>query len=125
MRRFVISASAVAVALLALAHSDSVARPATSVTIHVTSTQADKPVEFGVRYFGGKGEPGGKKDHLSTPFDVVVRGDEAYALFRQTGGPGIMRLDVRKGPSAAGSAIGPIGMIVVTREGLGVAGFPQ
>ena len=125
MRRFVIAASAIAIALLALAHSDSVARPASRVTIHVSSTQADKPVEFGVRYFGGSDEPGGRKDHLSAPFDVVIRGDEAYALFRQTGGTGTMRLDVRKGPSGAASAMGPIGMVIVTPEKLGVAGFER
>lgn len=125
MRRLVIAASAIAVISLVVAHSDSVARSASSVTIHVSSTQPDKPVEFGVRYFGGKGEPVGMKDHLTTPFDVVVPGDEAYALFRQTGGAGVMRLDVRKDASAAGSAIGPIGMIIVTREGLGVTGFEK
>ena len=125
MRRFLIAAGAIAATLLALAHSESVARSASSVTIHVTSVQANKPVEFGVRYFGDKGEPGGKKDHLSTPYDVVVRGNEAYALFRQTGGAGTMRLDVRKGPSAAASAIGTIGMVIVTPEKLGVAGFER
>ena len=125
MRRFVIAASAIAATLLVLAHSDSLARPSSSVTIHVTSTQADKPVEFGVRYFGGEHELGGSRDHLSTPFDVVIPGAEAYAIFRQTGGAGTMRLDVRKDASAAGAAIGPIGMIIVTREKLAVAGFEK
>jgi hypothetical protein len=95
------------------------------VTIHVSSTQADKPVEFAVRYFGGELESGASKDHLSTPFDVTVPGDEAYALFRQTGGAGVMRLDVRKGVAAAGSMAGPIGMIIVTSKRLTVTGFQQ
>ena len=125
MRRFVITVSVVVVTLLAFGYADSVARPTANVTIHVSSTQAGKPVEFAVRYFGAEWESGASRDHLATPFDITVPGDEAYALFRQTGGSGVMRLDVRNGVASSGSASGPIGMIIVTSKRLSITGFQQ
>jgi hypothetical protein len=124
MRRFGITVTAVALTLVAIVRGESVAKPADAVTIRVTSAQSDKPVEFAVRYFGADVQSGDARDHVTTPYDITVTGDEAYAIFRQTGGPGAMRIEVRKG-NASGTTTGPVSMIVVAHEKLAVTGFQE
>jgi hypothetical protein len=122
MRNFMLAVSVIAVGFLASRPVDSHASAADAVTIRVSSMQPDQPVQFSARYFGGGNQTSGQKDSVTAPFDVVIPGDEAYALFRQTGGSGTMRVEVstKYGRGMTGN---PIAMIVVTHDKLGVTGF--
>jgi hypothetical protein len=122
MRNVMLAVSTIAVGLLASTPVDSHASAADAVIIHVSSMQPSQPVRFSARYFGGGNQTSGQKDSVTAPFDVVIPGDEAYALFRQTGGSGTMRIDVRT-KYGRGMTANPIAMVVVTHDKLGVTGF--
>ncbi len=123
MRRPIIIAGALAAVLLVSAMADSHARLADNVTVHVSSAAPNTTVEFDMRYFGAGIQDGNHGEHLTTPYDVTVPGKEIYALFRQTGGTGTMRVDVHGHHGVAGSATGAIGMIVMSGDRIGVTGF--
>ncbi len=125
MRRPIIIAGALAAVLLVSAMADSRARLDDRVTVHVSSASPGTTVEFDMRYFSfvNEDKQNGAREHLTAPYDVVVPGKEVYALFRQTGGTGTMRVDVRGRHGVAGYATGAISMIVVSDDRLGVTGF--
>lgn len=126
MRRSVLFVAAVAVSLVALRRSPiAAAQPAGNITIHVSAAQGNAPVEFAVRYMGAGFEHGDAKDLLKTPYDITVPGDEVYAVLRQTGGTGVMRVEARKGSSLYGSQAGPVTMVIIDRGKLAVTGFQR
>lgn len=123
MHRPLMIAGALAAVLLVSAMADSRARMTDNVTVHVSPAAPNTTVEFDLRYFGAGLGDGHVSDHLTAPYDVTVPGKEVYALFRQTGGTGTMRVVVRGHHGVAGSSTGAIGMIVASGDRIAVTGF--
>ena len=65
------------------------------VTFTITSVEPQRPVEFEVQVLAADLRPGIHLDRAKAPYTLRVPGREAYAVFHQVAGTGLMRVEVK------------------------------
>ena len=69
--------------------------PAPEVTFTITSVEPGRSVQFEAQALGADLKRAIHIDRAGTPYTLHVLGREAYAVFHQLGGPGLLRVEVR------------------------------
>ena len=118
---------AISLMLTAAGPSPLPVNPPAVVTFEVTSQARQyapgpnrgEPIDFEVHALGGDLKNAVDYDRKTTPYNVTVRGREAYAMFRQLGGNDLLHIVVRPTGRKSCQATARLSFVVVRGDSCG------